>query len=54
VSRNTIRKYLRADTVQPQFKVNDGPSNLDLFSEKLSSWMTPVEFASSAGVNPGR
>jgi len=35
----TIRKYLRADTVEPQFKVPDRPSKLDPFAEKLSGWL---------------
>ena len=39
LSRNTIRKYLRADTVEPTFKVPDRPSKLDRFAEKLSAWL---------------
>jgi transposase len=39
LSRNTIRKYLRADTVNPQFQVPDRPSKLDPFAEKLSGWL---------------
>ena len=39
LSRNTIRKYLRADTVEPQFKVPARPSKLDAFAEKLSGWL---------------
>ena len=39
LSRNTIRKYLRADTVEPQFKVAKRPSKLDPFAEKLSGWL---------------
>ena len=39
LSRNTIRKYLRAGTVEPQFKVPERPSKLDLFAEKLSGWL---------------
>lgn len=39
LSRNTIRKYLRADTVSPQFKVPARPSKLDPFAEKLSGWL---------------
>jgi transposase len=37
--RNTIRKYLRAGTVEPKFKVPDRPSKLDPFAEKLSGWL---------------
>lgn len=39
LSRNTIRKYLRAGTVGPKFKVPDRPSKLDPFAEKLSGWL---------------
>ncbi|BBD96610.1 MULTISPECIES: IS21 family transposase [Sphingobium] len=39
LSRNTIRKYLRADTVEPQFKVPERPSKLDPYAEKLSGWL---------------
>ena len=39
LSRNTIRKYLRADTVEPQFRVPKRPSKLDPFAEKLSGWL---------------
>jgi len=39
LSRNTIRKYLRAGVVEPAFKVPDRPSKLDPFAEKLSGWL---------------
>jgi predicted transcriptional regulator len=39
LSRNTIRKYLRAGTVEPKFKLPERPSNLDTFAEKLSGWL---------------
>lgn len=39
LARNTIRKYLRADAVEPVFKVPDRPSKLDFFAEKLSGWL---------------
>jgi len=39
LSRNTIRKYLRAGTVEPGFKVPERPSKLDPFAEKLSGWL---------------
>src|SRR5690606_23322895 len=37
--RNTIRKYLRSDTVEPRFKVPERPSKLDPFAERLSVWL---------------
>ena len=39
LSRNTIRKYLRAGVVEPAFKVPDRPSKLDPFADKLSGWL---------------
>jgi transposase len=39
LSRNTIRKYLRSDVVEPKFKVPDRPSRLDAFADKLSTWL---------------
>jgi transposase len=40
LSRNTIRKYLRADTVEPKFRIPARPSKLDPFAEKLSGWLS--------------
>ena len=34
LSRNTIRKYLRADTVEPKIKVPDRPSKLVVREER--------------------
>jgi transposase len=39
LSRNTIRKYLRAGSVEPKFKVPNRPSKLDAFADKLSAWL---------------
>ena len=39
LSRNTIRKYLRSDAVEPSFKVPVRPSKLDPFADKLSAWL---------------
>ena len=39
LSRNTVRKYIRAGTVEPKFKVPERPSKLDPFAEKLSVWL---------------
>ena len=39
LSRNTIRKYLRAGTVDPQFQVPERPSKLDPDAEKLAAWL---------------
>ncbi|WP_373486776.1 IS21 family transposase [Blastomonas sp.] len=39
LSRNTIRKYLRADTVEPKFKVPARPGKLAPFADKLRGWL---------------
>jgi len=39
LSRNTIRKYRRADAVEPAFKVPARPSKLAPFAEKLTGWL---------------
>ena len=36
LSRNTVRKYLRSDSVEPKFNVPDRPSKLDHYADKLS------------------
>jgi len=36
LSRNTVRKYLRADSVEPKFQVPDRPSKLDPYADRLS------------------
>ena len=39
LSRNTIKKYLKAGTVEPSFSTPDRPSKLDPFAEKLAGWL---------------
>ncbi|MGC9959618.1 IS21 family transposase [Roseiarcus sp.] len=39
LSRNTVRKYLRWDTVEPKFNIPDRPSKLDPYADKLSQML---------------
>ena len=39
LSRNTIRKYLRSNTVEVRFKVLERPSRLDPYADKLAAWL---------------
>jgi len=39
MSRNTIKKYLNAGTIEPQFMTPKRQSKLDPFAEKLSGWL---------------
>ena len=39
LSRNTVRKYLRSDSVEPKFSIPDRPSKLDAYADKLSQML---------------
>jgi len=39
LSRNTIKKYLRAGIVEPKFQTPARPSKLDPYAAKLSGWL---------------
>jgi transcriptional regulator with XRE-family HTH domain len=39
LSRNTVRKYLRSDSVEPKFNTPDHPSRLDPFADKLAQML---------------
>jgi transposase len=39
LSRNTVRKYLRSDSVEPKFAVPGRPSRLDPYADKLSQML---------------
>ena len=39
LSRSTVRKYLRSDTVEPKFNIPDRPSKLALYADKLSQML---------------
>ena len=39
LSRNTVRKYLRSDSVEPKFNIPDRPSKLAPYAEKLSQML---------------
>jgi transposase len=39
LSRNTIRKYLRSDAVEPKFELVERPSKLDPYAERVSGWL---------------
>ncbi|HKH29160.1 MAG TPA: IS21 family transposase [Sphingomicrobium sp.] len=38
-SRNTIKKYLNAGTIEPRFATPERPSKLDPFAERLAAWL---------------
>ncbi|OAN68090.1 integrase [Rhodobacteraceae bacterium EhC02] len=39
MSRNTIKKYLNAGTIEPCFATPERPSKLDPFADKLAGWL---------------
>ena len=49
LSRNTIRKYLRLDGVEPKFNVPERPSKLDPFADRLSAWLMRGQRQAGAG-----
>ncbi len=38
-SRNTVRRYLRADVIEPTYPQRQTPSKLDAFADKLRQWL---------------
>jgi hypothetical protein len=47
LSRNTVKKYLKAGTIEPKFTTPERPSKLDPFAEKLAGWLK-IEGSKSA------
>ena len=39
ISRNTVRRYLRSDVIEPAYRDRRTPSALDQYAFKLSSWL---------------
>lgn len=39
LSRNTIKKYLAADTVEPRYPERISPSKLDAYADRLAAWL---------------
>ena len=42
LSRNTIKKYLRAGEAEPRYAKRVSPSRLDPFAEKLAGWLMTI------------
>jgi transposase len=51
VSRNTVRRYIRAGTVLPAYPERHSPSKLDGFAAKLAGWLK-TEAAPQTAKNP--
>ena len=49
MSRNTVRKYLRSDSVEPRFDVPDRPNRLDPYADKLSQMLRQEAAKSRCG-----
>jgi DNA-binding IclR family transcriptional regulator len=39
ISRNTVRRYLRSEAVEPVYAERNTPSALDRYALKLSAWL---------------
>lgn len=40
MSRNTVRKYLREASVEPDYPTRRSPSKLDAYDARLTQWLT--------------
>lgn len=40
ISRNTVRRYIRADVSEPSYPARHSPSSLDPFAPRLSAWLS--------------
>ena len=43
LSRNTVRKYLSSDEVEPRYPKRKSPSGLDDYAETLACWLVREE-----------
>ncbi len=39
LARNTVKKYLRSDEIEPSYARRAGSSKLDPYAEKLATWL---------------
>lgn len=40
ISRNTVRRYIRSEAVEPSYPARQSSSSLDEFAPRLSAWLT--------------
>ena len=40
ISRNTVRRYIRSDAIEPAYPARHSPSSLDEFAPRLSAWLS--------------
>ena len=40
ISRNTVRRYIRAEVSEPSYPTRHSPSSLDPFAPRLSAWLS--------------
>ncbi|UIN23970.1 winged helix-turn-helix transcriptional regulator [Herbaspirillum frisingense] len=40
ISRNTVRRYIRSDAIEPAYSARHSPSSLDEFAPRLSAWLS--------------
>ena len=50
LSRNTIRKYLASDVVEPKYPPRKSQSKLDPYAETLASWLRKPERGGSSSL----
>jgi len=40
ISRNTVRRYIRSEAIEPSYPTRQSPSSLDEFAPRLSAWLS--------------
>ncbi len=40
ISRNTVRRYIRSDAIEPSYPTRHSPSSLDAYAPRLSAWLS--------------
>ena len=40
IFRNTVRRYIRSDAIEPAYPARHSPSSLDEFAPRLSAWLS--------------
>ncbi|WP_375163933.1 helix-turn-helix domain-containing protein [Herbaspirillum huttiense] len=40
ISRNTVRRYIRSEAIEPSYASRHSPSSLDAYAPRLSAWLS--------------
>ena len=40
ISRNTVRRYIRSEAIEPSYASRHSPNSLDAYALRLSAWLS--------------